>query len=393
MWSRYVQVSSRVLKAPVSSSNLRNFFTSRFPLMASAEFEKAKDLVNTFQDDPGNDAKLKMYGLFKQATVGNCNAPKPGMTDFVGKAKWNAWNSLGEMSKDQAEKEYINLVNNLSKELGGSSAPSSGGGDSASASKYDGILLTKENGVTTIKLNRPNKKNAITPEMYKGITEILKEAAEDPKCNLVLVTGTGDYFCSGNDLSNFGKLASMGDINKIANDSAVMLERFVASFIDFPKPLVGAINGHAVGISVTTLALYDLVYTSDKATFHAPFSQLGQSPEACSSYLFPKIMGPSKANELLLINKKITAQEAKERNLVSEIIPHNKFEEEIAKKVKYMVSLPVKSLIYAKKLTRDQDRKVLHVVNKEECERLVERWQSEDCIKALMAFFQRKSNL
>jgi peroxisomal 3,2-trans-enoyl-CoA isomerase len=98
---------------------------------------------------------------------------------------------------------------------------------------------------------------------------------------------------------------------------------FINSFIDFSKPLVALINGPAVGISVTTLGLFDLVLASDKATFISPFTKIAQSPEACSTHTFPLIMGPIKAAEFLMFNRKLTAQEAYDRNLVTQIIPHN----------------------------------------------------------------------
>ncbi|KAJ7338497.1 hypothetical protein JRQ81_012396, partial [Phrynocephalus forsythii] len=85
---------------------------------------------------------------------------------------------------------------------------------------------------------------------------------------------------------------------------------FVSHFIEFPKPLVAVVNGPAIGISVTLLGLFDIVYASDKATFQTAFSQLGLTPEGCSAYTFPKIMGPAKANEMLIFNSKITANQA-----------------------------------------------------------------------------------
>ena len=92
------------------------------------------------------------------------------------------------------------------------------------------------------------------------------------------------------------------------------------AFIDFPKPLVVLVNGPAVGISVTVMALCDAVYATDRATFHTPFTILGQSPEGCSTVTFPQAMGHAHASEMLLFNKKITASEAKERGIVSEVI-------------------------------------------------------------------------
>jgi len=77
------------------------------------DFENAKKRLNTLKEDPGNQAKLDLYALFKQATMGKCTGSRPGMTDFVGRAKWDAWNALGDISKEDAQKKYISTVNGL----------------------------------------------------------------------------------------------------------------------------------------------------------------------------------------------------------------------------------------------------------------------------------------
>lgn len=112
------------------------------------------------------------------------------------------------------------------------------------------------------------------------------------------------------------------------------------AFINFSKPIVAVVNGPAVGISVTIMGLFDYVFASDKATFNAPFTKIAQSPEACSSYTFPRLMGPIKASEFLLFNRKLTAQEAFERNLVTEIISHDDFQTKAWKKVEEFSKLP-----------------------------------------------------
>jgi len=149
------------------------------------------------------------------------------------------------------------------------------------------------------------------------------------------------------------------------------------------------VNGPAVGISVTIMGLCDAIYCSDKATFHTPFSALGQSPEGCSSYIFPKIMGYAKANEMLLFNKKITAVQALERNLVSEIIPDDKFLEVTTKKMEQYAKFPPQSMRLSKVLNRNTEKDLLKQVNIAECDRLEERWQSQECINAIMAFFSK----
>ncbi|XP_076352682.1 enoyl-CoA delta isomerase 2-like isoform X2 [Tachypleus tridentatus] len=353
----------------------------------NSEFENAKEKLNILKEDPGNNVKLRLYSLFKQATVGVCSGEKPFAFDFVAKAKWEAWNSLGSMSREDAMKEYIKTVEEL---VGEEKVSSNDSQSSSSSSQYNGLQVSTQNGITTVKLNRPEKKNALTTQMYRDISEILSNTAKDKSSIITLFTGAGDYYCSGNDLGNFN-LPPDADIAQVAKDASVLLRDFVDSFITFPKPLVAAVNGPATGISVTLLGLFDVVYASEKATFHTPFSLLGQSPEGCSSYMFPKIMGPSKANEMLLFNRKITAAEAKSCGLVSEIFSDTTFEANVFNQLKGLEEMSLNSIIYAKKLVRDVDRDLLHKVNKEECERLVERWQSEDCMKAVMAFFQKKS--
>ncbi|XP_074645301.1 enoyl-CoA delta isomerase 2-like [Tubulanus polymorphus] len=365
----------------------RRSFCSSYVLRGiNEDFQAAKDRLNTLQEDPGNDVKLQIYSLFKQATEGKNTKKKPGMMDFVGKVKWEAWNNLGDMSKDDAMAAYIKLVNDLAGSEEPAAATTTKSGDS---SKYQDIEVTAENNQFRITLNRPAKKNAITTQMYDQWTQALQDAANDTKTAITVITGKGDFYCSGNDLENFANITP-DNVKAKAEEGAEILERFVASMIDHPKPLIAKINGPAVGISVTVLGLFDAVYATDKATFHTPFSALGQSPEGCSSYVFPKLMGIAKASELLLFNQMITAKEACDLGLVTEVFPHDSFDREVEAKLAERAGFPKQSMKYSKILIRDADRDILHRVNKAECVRLTERWQSEECFKAVMGFLQRK---
>lgn len=357
----------------------------RFMSALSPEFESAKARLANLTEDPGNETKLKIYALFKQSTAGQVKTKRPGVMDFVGRAKWDAWNALGSMSQEEAQQAYISLVNSL---LGAEEEQAKAHAESGQ--KYKNLIVSCENGLRTITLNRPNKKNAITHEMYDEWIAALKEAADDPGTVITVTTGAGDYYCSGNDLSNFTNITPE-NMHQHSKDGGVLLNRFVSAFIEHPKPLIAVINGHAIGISVTVLGLYDAVYATDKATFHTPFSNLGQSPEGCSSYTFPKIMGPGKANEMLLFNKKISAQHACDVGLVTEVFPDASFQKEIWPRLQAYAKLPVKSLVYSKALSRNMEKDLLHKVNDMECDRLVERWTSDDCIKAVMAFFSKKN--
>lgn len=374
----------QVLRLPVTKLHLGR------PAMRAThqDFENAMNQVKLLKKDPGNEVKLRLYALYKQATEGPCTMPKPGVFDFVNKAKWDAWNALGSLPKETARQNYVDLVSSLSSS---SEASSQGkGGADGKAQESKGILVTSEGGITKITFNRPSKKNAITFQMYQDIILALKNASTDDTV-ITIFTGAGDYYCSGNDLTNF--TSASGGMEEAANKGAEVLREFVNTFIDFPKPLVAVVNGPAVGISVTLLGLFDAVYASDRATFHTPFSHLGQSPEACSSYTFPKMMGSAKAAEMLLFGKKLTAREAWAQGLVTEVFPESTFETEVWTRLKTYAKLPPNSMRISKELIRKNEKEKLHAVNEEECTTLRARWLSEECINAIMSFVTRKPKL
>ncbi|XP_031134279.1 enoyl-CoA delta isomerase 2, mitochondrial isoform X2 [Sander lucioperca] len=383
---RFVKLRSLVRFSTGPSLKLH---TTASPMMATVEqFEQAKNKLSTLKNDPGNEAKLKIYALFKQATQGPCNTPKPGMLDFVNKVKWDAWKSLGSISQDEARQQYCDLIGSLVTAEGGTTLAAKPAG---SGTTYETLLVTTEDDITTIKLNRPAKKNAITTEMYNDIIAALEQAAKDDSV-ITVITGAGDFYCSGNDLSNFTKIPE-GGVDEMAKQGGDLLRKYVKAYIDFPKPLVAVVNGPAVGISVTVLGLFDLVYATDRATFHTPFSQLGQSAEGCSSYTFPKIMGSAKASEMLLFNKKLTAAQACGLGLVTEVFPDSSFQSEVWSRLKAYAKLPPNSLALSKQLIRSMEKDRLHAVNNAEVERLMERWTSDECFNAVMSFFQAKAKL
>ncbi|XP_031213949.1 enoyl-CoA delta isomerase 3, peroxisomal-like [Mastomys coucha] len=265
--------------------------------------------------------------------------PKPCVFDFVNKAKWDAWSTLGSLPKKTIRQNHVDLVFSLSSSSEASNQGKHGVDEKAQDSK--GILVTSEDGITKITFNRPTKKNAITFQMYHDIMLALKNASTDNSV-ITVFTGTGDYYSSGNDLTNL--INDAGEIRDVAT-SAKQLREFVNCFIDFPKPLVAVVNGPAIGIAVTLLGLFDAVYASDRATFHTPFTHLGQISEACSSYTFPKIMGPAKAMKI------------------------------------------------SKELIRKHEKQKLYTANAQECAAVQERLPIEEYTNALKNFLSRKAKL
>ncbi|XP_005398946.1 PREDICTED: enoyl-CoA delta isomerase 2, mitochondrial [Chinchilla lanigera] len=352
------------------------------------DFENAMNQVKLLKEDPGNDAKLKLYALYKQATEGPCNVPEPGVLNSISKAKWDAWNALGSLPKEAARQDYVEFVSSLSPSP--KSCSLEGPGANRSLPESEDIVVTTEENITTIMFNRPTKKNALTNEMYQDIMLAMKAASKD-NSTITVFTGSGDYYSSGNDLTNFMKIS--GDLKQVAKESSITLRKFVDSFIDFPKPLVAVVNGPAMGIAATVLGLFDAVYASNRATFHTPFSGLGLTPEGCSSYTFPKIMGRAKATEMLIFGKKITATEACAQGLVTEVFPDDSFQKEVWARLKAYAKNPPNAMRIGKQLIRSTEKENLHAVNAEECRVLQERWVSEECMNGIQNFLSRKAKL
>ncbi|CAF1013765.1 unnamed protein product [Adineta steineri] len=381
---------------PTIYNNLIRRYASN-ELSASKDFETAKSRLESSSVEVDNETKLKLYGLYKQSTAGVCSTPKPGLTDFVGRAKWTAWSSLGKMTQQDAQQQYIQTV----QQLVASSTSSNKNIDSTSKntetkkeksdSAADHIqLLKKSEAHWELVLNRPEKYNAITQPMYERIIQILDEAAQDKQVVLLSIAARGPFYSSGTDLADFAKMATSTttDLKGSVERGQKMLQTFIGKYIDFPKILIAFIQGPAVGISVSTLALFDGVYASSRATFALPFTRTAQSAEGCSSLVFPSLMGSLHAKEVLLFDRKLTAEEAQQRGLVTRVIDEKQFDEEKNKICQNILSLPKGSLLTSKQLMQQWTKETLHRVNAQEVETLKQRWLTEEFVQAMMEFMR-----
>lgn len=163
----------------------------------------------------------------------------------------------------------------------------------------------------------------------------------------------------------------------------------VQAFIRFPKLLIAIINGPAIGIAATVIALCDVIYASEKAYFYTPFTNLGLCAEGCSSLTFPRIFGTSKANEMLMLNHKMTASEAYQFGFVAEVY---KDVQTIHEKLKQVGQLPLGSIMANKRLTRKFTIKELEAANLSEADELAGRFQSEEALMAMIRFQESKAN-
>ena len=206
------------------------------------------------------------------------------------------------------------------------------------------ILTHTDAGVTTLTLNRPDKKNSITAAMYAAMADALNAAAADTAVRVVVIQGHATIFSAGNDIGDF--------LNAPASSDESPVFRFLNVISTFPKPLVAAVCGPAVGVGTTMLFHCDLVYAGDNAAFSMPFVNLGLVPEAASSLLVPNMMGYHRAAEALLLGEPFMAEAALEVGLVNRIVPPMECNGIAQSQARKLAAKPSTSLIETKRLMK-----------------------------------------
>jgi enoyl-CoA hydratase/carnithine racemase len=244
------------------------------------------------------------------------------------------------------------------------------------------ILITREGGVLTLELNRPEKKNAITADMYDALADALVEARDATEIRAVMIVGKPEVFTAGNDLQDFMHRPPRDD------DSPVF--RFLKEISHAPKPLVAAVCGAAVGVGTTMLLHCDLVYAGDNARFSLPFTQLGLVPEAASSLLLPELFGYQRAAERLLLGEPFGAEEAFQMGLVSAVWPVDSVFAHARQQAQKLVGLPASAVRATKRLMRDGRIAAIDSRMLLEREEFLERLQSPEAREAFSAFFERR---
>lgn len=178
--------------------------------------------------------------------------------------------------------------------------------------------------ITTIQINRPDKKNALTDEMYYGLADALRAANADPAVRVIVLTGTGDSYTAGNDIGSFvaqSNASKEESAHKPAGRERHPVPDLLDALTSADKPTIAAVNGLAIGIGTTMLFHIDLVYASQSARFAMPFVNLGVVPEAGTSLLLPRAMGRQRAAELFLFGEQFGPETARECGFVNAVLP------------------------------------------------------------------------
>ncbi len=206
------------------------------------------------------------------------------------------------------------------------------------------ILTDVTDGVMTITFNRPDKKNSITSAMYATMADALVQAKDQDTVRVVVFQGSETIFSAGNDIADF--------LNKPPSTQESPVYQFLFGIASFPKPIVAAVCGPAVGIGTTMLMHCDLVYAGDNAAFSLPFVNLGLCPEAASSLLVPQMLGYHRAAEALLLGEPFMAEAALEVGLVNRIVPPLEARAVAQAQARKLAAKPSSSLVETKRLMK-----------------------------------------
>lgn len=242
------------------------------------------------------------------------------------------------------------------------------------ASQVDGSVLI-------LKFDRPDKKNAITYEMYQTLADQLNQAGKDPAIRTVVIGSTSATFTAGNDINDFANNPIVGEESPVFN--------FLFALHNFTKPLIAAVSGRAVGIGTTMMFHCDLAVANPKAIFSMPFVSLGLVPEAGSSYLFPKLVGHVKASEIFLTGRDIDAREALELGIINQVA-----EDEFSASLKFAQEIadqPPTAVQNTKALLKSANHEALNQVMRAEGKLFAMAMQSEEAQEAFMKFLSKRS--
>jgi enoyl-CoA hydratase/carnithine racemase len=249
----------------------------------------------------------------------------------------------------------------------------------------EGIRVEDTGAIRRVTFDRPAKKNAITLAMYDVLAKAFAEAATRDATSVVVLDAVGDAFTAGNDIGDFMR-ASAGEGRGDAGGGVKFLQQIAV----FPKPVVAAVNGLAIGIGSTLLLHCDVVIASSNATFQFPFTKLAIVPEAGSSLLLPLRVGLQRASEWLLLGERFDAQTALSAGLINAVVAPAELASAATARAEAFVKLPLGAVMETKRLIREPVKAALADAMSKELEAFGRRLVSPEAAAAFQAFLTRK---
>ncbi len=243
------------------------------------------------------------------------------------------------------------------------------------------VVVEQAGAVLEISFNRPEKKNALTRAMYEAVVAAFQRVDADPSIRVALLTGAGDTFTSGNDIKDFQTRA--------ATNEATHASPFLEALSSLTKPLVGAVNGAAIGVGTTMLAHCDLVIAARSARFVMPFTGRGLVPEAARSLLFPRLVGHQRARALLLLGEPIDAETAHDWGFVNQVVPDTELMTTARGVAARLAALPPEAMRQTKALIKNGKTDVKGRIE-EELVLFRQRLRSPEAAEAFQAFVEKR---
>src|ERR1700687_783471 len=245
------------------------------------------------------------------------------------------------------------------------------------------VIVTDDGPVRTVRMNRPEKKNALTMAMYDAMAEAIESAGKTPALRCLLIAGAPTAFCAGNDIGDFLKAAGQGG----ALGAPIL--RFLYALARNELPLIAAVQGNAIGVGTTMLLHCDHVVAANDARFSTPFVGLGLVPEAASSLIAPRLMGQARAFSLLVMGKPLSANEARSAGIVNTVVAPDALEAEAMKAAREIAALPPQGVLASRRLMRGSPDEIVARIDAE-AELFKTRLQSAEAQAAFTAFMTRK---
>ena len=242
------------------------------------------------------------------------------------------------------------------------------------------VLSEKVGSLLIIRFNRPEKMNALTKDMYAELARLLNEANGDFSTRAVVLSSMGDHFTSGNDIMDFMSNPPTSEDSTVA--------AFLGSLLNFTKPLIASVKGHAVGVGTTMLLHCDVVIASNTARFSMPFTSLGLVPEAGSSMLFPALVGYQRAAKIFLTGEEFSPEYAREIGLVAEVVSDS--EAEAIAIAQVIAEQPPQAVLNTKALMKASKHDAVAAVMKAEFQIFALALESEEFADAVMKKMQKK---
>ena len=246
------------------------------------------------------------------------------------------------------------------------------------------VHVALEQGVLTVTLARPDKKNAITQAMYAVLAEATERAKTDPDVRVILFGAEGDSFCAGNDIADF---IAIGSGTSQPTEMAVF--RFLKALAELDRPAVAAVKGRAVGIGLTLLLHCDMVVVAEDALLSVPFVNLALAPEAASTMLLPAVIGHQRAFELFALGEPITGRQALDWGLANRAVPADQVDDEARRLATLLAARAPNSIRSTKRLMRDAE--ALWSLMLAEGEAFGAQMKSPEAMEAFMAFSQKRA--